>query len=194
MYDVTTLYSRLSTATEPAQGRLLRRFIGGPADHCRAAGGPGRPVEIGWEGNKAETTTMLPIIRQFQERHSIEAMVVVADAGCCPRQPATCIEAGLRFIEPVQGHEGPVVDLRSRTAGTGTRSPTANTTPLLPGGGHHRGPRGQRRAEAGGAGVGPGRASSWSWRAVWAHRANVALPNRGCRTPRLRSVGASVRG
>lgn len=42
----------------------------------------GFPLEIGcFEGNTAETTTILPIIRQFQARHGIENMVVVADAG-----------------------------------------------------------------------------------------------------------------
>ena len=34
-----------------------------------------------YEGNKAETLTMIPIIKQFQERHDLADMVVVADAG-----------------------------------------------------------------------------------------------------------------
>jgi transposase len=39
-------------------------------------------LEIGcFEGNKAETSTMIPIIKQFQTRHGLADMVVVADAG-----------------------------------------------------------------------------------------------------------------
>jgi hypothetical protein len=42
----------------------------------------GFPLEIGcYEGDKAEKHTILPVIRQFQARHGLEAMVVVADAG-----------------------------------------------------------------------------------------------------------------
>ncbi|MFH5877247.1 hypothetical protein [Arthrobacter sp. NA-172] len=42
----------------------------------------GFPLEIGcFEGNKAKTATMIPIIKQFQVRHGLADMVVVADAG-----------------------------------------------------------------------------------------------------------------
>ncbi|UVT27441.1 hypothetical protein NXT08_21485 [Rhodococcus pyridinivorans] len=34
-----------------------------------------------FEGNKAETKTLIPVITAFQERHAIADMVVVADAG-----------------------------------------------------------------------------------------------------------------
>ncbi|WP_369746687.1 transposase [Paenarthrobacter sp. AMU7] len=60
----------------------------------------GFPLEIGcFEGNKAETETMLLIIKQFKSRHSLVDMVVVADAGML----STSIlrerdEANLRFI------------------------------------------------------------------------------------------------
>ena len=44
----------------------------------------GFPLEIGcYEGNTAETTTIVPIITAFQQRHNLEGtpMVVAADAG-----------------------------------------------------------------------------------------------------------------
>ncbi len=74
----------------------------------------GFPLEIGcWEGNKAETTTMLPIIRQFQDRHSIEAMVVVADAGMLSAGNLKDLhEAGLRFIVGSRATKAPA-DLAS---------------------------------------------------------------------------------
>lgn len=42
----------------------------------------GAPLMIsGFEGNKAETRTMLPVIRRFVEAHGILDVTVVADAG-----------------------------------------------------------------------------------------------------------------
>ena len=60
----------------------------------------GFPLEIGcWEGNTAETATMIPIIRQFQTRHDLSDMVVVADAGMLSASNLKDLDAaGLRFI------------------------------------------------------------------------------------------------
>ena len=42
----------------------------------------GFPLRIGcWEGNKAETSTIIPIVEAFQAAHGIEELVIVADAG-----------------------------------------------------------------------------------------------------------------
>lgn len=42
----------------------------------------GFPLEVGcFEGNKAETATILPIVTAFAQRHSLADMVIVADAG-----------------------------------------------------------------------------------------------------------------
>ena len=41
----------------------------------------GFPLELHmFEGNKAETTTIIPVLEAFQERHGITDLVVVADA------------------------------------------------------------------------------------------------------------------
>ncbi|TCM35132.1 DDE family transposase [Kribbella sp. VKM Ac-2568] len=60
----------------------------------------GFPLEIGcFEGNKAETTTIVPIIKAFQERHGLADMVVVADAGMLSASNLRELdEANLRFI------------------------------------------------------------------------------------------------
>jgi transposase len=60
----------------------------------------GFPLEIGcFEGNKAETATMIPIIQQFQARHGLADMVVVADAGMLSAGNLRELdEANLRFI------------------------------------------------------------------------------------------------
>lgn len=60
----------------------------------------GFPLEIGcYEGNHAETRTIVPMIKQFQERHGLADIVVVADAGMLWMENLNAIdEAGLRFI------------------------------------------------------------------------------------------------
>lgn len=61
----------------------------------------GFPLEIGcWEGNTAETTTMIPLIQRFQSRHNLSNLVVVvADAGMLSAANLKDLHAaGLRFI------------------------------------------------------------------------------------------------
>ena len=60
----------------------------------------GFPLQVGcFEGNKAETATILPVVKAFQSRHSIEGMVVVADAGMLSANNLRELdEASLRFI------------------------------------------------------------------------------------------------
>jgi len=74
----------------------------------------GFPLEIGcFEGNKAETATILPIIRQFHDRHSIENMVVVADAGMLSATNLRELdEAGFGFIVGSRTTKAPI-DLES---------------------------------------------------------------------------------
>ena len=50
-------------------------------------------------GNKAETTTIIPVVQAFQERHDITDIVVVADAGMLSASNLTALEdAGFKFI------------------------------------------------------------------------------------------------
>jgi len=60
----------------------------------------GFPLEVGcFEGNKAEASTILPIVTAFQERHSLADMVIVADAGMLSAGHLKELdEANLRFI------------------------------------------------------------------------------------------------
>ena len=52
-----------------------------------------------FEGNKAETSTLIPVLTAFQERHAITAMVVVADAGMLSAANLNALEdAGFSFI------------------------------------------------------------------------------------------------
>ena len=60
----------------------------------------GVPLQVGcWEGNKAETTTIIPIVDAFRTAHSIEELVIVADAGMLSAANLTALDdARMRFI------------------------------------------------------------------------------------------------
>lgn len=70
----------------------------------------GFPLEVGcFPGNKAETTTILPIIRQFQARYQIENMALVADAGMLSASNLRELdEAGFSFIVGSRTTKAPI--------------------------------------------------------------------------------------
>ena len=52
-----------------------------------------------FEGNKAETKTLVPVLTAFAERHHIDDVVVVADAGMLSAANLVALEkAGFAFI------------------------------------------------------------------------------------------------
>ena len=133
----------------------------------------GFPLEIScFEGNKAETSTIGPIVTAFQERHDLADMVVVADAGMLSATNlADLDEKDLRFIVGSRMTKAPI-DLASHfrwhgdafkdgqiidtlTPKTGRRS---ENNPLL-------------RAEP----VWDPAAYPGSWRAVWAYSRKRAV-------------------
>jgi hypothetical protein len=63
-------------------------------------GAGGFPLMVpAFEGNKAETRTMLPVIESFMAAHQLPVVTVVADAGMVPEANQKAIEAaGLSFI------------------------------------------------------------------------------------------------
>lgn len=105
IYDVTTLYFEAEKEDEGKDGlrkvgyskerRVDPQIVVGLLVDRR-----GFPLEIGcFEGNKAETLTIVPIVKAFQERHGIADMVVVADAGMLSSSNLRDLdETGLRFI------------------------------------------------------------------------------------------------
>jgi hypothetical protein len=105
MYDVTTLHFEVSDEdTGPA---ALRR-VGMSKEHRvdpqvqvgLLVDPSGFPLEVHlFEGNTAETTTILPVLQTFQQRHGVTGMVVVADAGMLSANNLNEIEdAGFSFI------------------------------------------------------------------------------------------------
>ena len=80
LYDVTTLYFEAEREDDLrrvgySKGRRVdpQVVVGLLVDQA------GFPLQVGcWEGNKAETTTIIPIVEVFQAAHGIEELVVVA--------------------------------------------------------------------------------------------------------------------
>ena len=60
----------------------------------------GFPLRIGcWEGNRAETTTIVGVVEQFRQAAKVEPLVVVADAGMLSAANLNALdEAGVGFI------------------------------------------------------------------------------------------------
>lgn len=101
LYDVTTLYFEAEHEDELRKvGFSKERRVDPQVVVGLLVDRNGFPLEIGcWEGNKAETATIIPIVKQFQERHSLADMVIVADAGMLSTANLTALDAaGLRFI------------------------------------------------------------------------------------------------
>ena len=110
LYDVTTLYFEaehedgLRKVGYSKERRVDPQIVVGLLVDRQ-----GFPLEIGcFEGDKAEKLTILPVIRQFQARHGLEAMVVVADAGhALGREPGRPGRGGAGVHRRLAGHQGP---------------------------------------------------------------------------------------
>jgi hypothetical protein len=101
LYDVTTLYFEAEKEDDLRKvGYSKERRVDPQIVVGLLVDRKGFPLEIGcFEGNKAETATIIPIVKAFQDRHGLADMVVVADAGMLSAANLTALdEAGLRFI------------------------------------------------------------------------------------------------
>jgi hypothetical protein len=101
IYDVTTLYFQTDQGDgfrEPGfskERRLEPQITVGLLTDAR-----GFPLMVhAFEGNKAETKTILPVIQAFAAAHQLPEVTVVADAGMLSEANLAALEdAGLRFI------------------------------------------------------------------------------------------------
>jgi hypothetical protein len=101
LYDVTTLYFEADKEDDLGKvGYSKERRVDPQVVVGLLVDRHGFPLEIGcFEGNKAETTTLIPIIEGFQARHGVADMVVVADAGMLSASNLRALdEAQLRFV------------------------------------------------------------------------------------------------
>ena len=101
LYDVTTLYFEAEKEDDLRQvGYSKERRVDPQIVVGLLVDKTGFPLEIGcFEGAKAETHTIIPVIKAFQDRHQVADMVVAADAGMLSAKNLKELDdAGLRFI------------------------------------------------------------------------------------------------
>jgi hypothetical protein len=101
LYDVTTLH--FEAETEDALRRVgmsKERRVDPQVQVGLLVDPSGFPLEVScFEGNTAETSTLLPVLRGFADRHQVTDMVVVADAGMLSAKNLNAIEdSGFSFI------------------------------------------------------------------------------------------------
>jgi hypothetical protein len=117
LYDVTTLYFEAESEDELRKvGYSKERRVDPQIVVGLLVDRTGFPLEIGcYEGNTAETTTIVPIITAFQQRHGLDGtpMVVAADAGMLSASNLKALdELGLSFIVGSRATKAPA-DLES---------------------------------------------------------------------------------
>lgn len=108
LYDVTTLYFEADKEDADSGTNQGLRKVGYSKERRvdpqivvgLLVDRSGFPLEIGcFKGNKAETKTLLPIVKDFQKRHGLDSFVVVADAGMLSAENLkTQDAAGFKFI------------------------------------------------------------------------------------------------
>nr|WP_309342944.1 IS1634 family transposase [Actinomyces oris] len=101
LYDVTTLYFEAEKEDDLRKvGYSKERRVDPQVIVGLLVDRAGFPLQVGcWEGNKAETTTIIPIVEAFQAAHGIEDLVIVADAGMLSAANLAALDdARLRFI------------------------------------------------------------------------------------------------
>lgn len=176
LYDVTTLYFEAENEDELRKvGYSKERRVDPQIVVGLLVDRAGFPLEIGcFEGNKAETATILPVVNAFAERHGLADIVIVADAGMLSAGNLKELdEANLRFIvgsrvtkapNDLVSHfrwhgdaftDGQVIDTITPRVAT-TKAKSVNDT--------------KKRAEP----VWDPKVHQQSWRAVWAYSAKRA--------------------
>ncbi|WP_216353875.1 IS1634 family transposase [Arthrobacter sp. SRS-W-1-2016] len=174
LYDVTTLYFEAEKEDGLRKvGYSKERRVDPQIVVGLLVDRNGFPLEIGcYEGNRAEQTTIIPIVKQFQDRHGIGDMVVVADAGMLSAANLAALEeAGLRFIVGSRAVKAPL-DLASHFRWHGDAFADGQTIDTIT-------PRTGRRSEnSTDQRAEPGwdpQEHPGSWRAVWAYSTKRAV-------------------
>lgn len=101
MYDVTTLHFEVADEDDLRKVGMSKEHRVDPQVQVGLLVDPsGFPLEAHlFEGNTAETKTIVPVLEAFQNRHGIADLVVVADAGMLSAGNLNAIEdAGFSFI------------------------------------------------------------------------------------------------
>jgi hypothetical protein len=101
LYDLTTLHFESDVEDRLRKvGMSKERRVDPQVTVGLLTTGSGFPLDVHlFEGNKAETKTLIPVLTGFAERHDIDDVVVVADAGMLSAANLLALEeAGFGFI------------------------------------------------------------------------------------------------
>ncbi len=101
LYDVTTLHFENGDEDDLRRVGMSKEHRVDPQIQVGLLVDPGGfPLEMHvFEGNKAETTTLIPVLSAFAARHGVTDLVVVADAGMLSAGNLNALEdAGFGFI------------------------------------------------------------------------------------------------
>ena len=101
LYDVTTLHFERDDEDELRRAGMSKEHRIDPQVQAGLlVDRGGFPLEVHlFEGNKAETTTLIPVLSAFAQRHDVRDIVVVADAGMLSAANLNALEdAGFNFI------------------------------------------------------------------------------------------------
>jgi hypothetical protein len=101
LYDVTSLYFEAENEDALRKvGMSKERRVDPQILMGLLVDVSGFPLEVhAFEGNKAETRTIVPVLDAFRARHGVTELVVVADAGMLSAANLNAVEgAGYRFI------------------------------------------------------------------------------------------------
>lgn len=174
LYDVTTLYFEAEKEDDLRKvGFSKERRVDPQVVVGLLVDRGGFPLEIGcFEGNKAETATIIPVVKAFQARHQLADMVVVADAGMLSATNLRELdEAQLRFIVGSRVTKAPA-DLASHFRWHGDAfSDGQLIDTITPKTGHTSENSPTMRAEP----VWDKTIHGGSWRAVWAYSTKRAV-------------------
>jgi len=127
----------------------------------------GFPLQVGcWEGNKAETTTIIPVVEAFQAAHGIEDLIIVADAGMLSAANLKSLhEARLRFIVGARTTRAPG-DLEAHFHWEGDAFTDGQVIDTIT---PKRGSRSERDKAVRAEPVWDPHTHPGSWRAIWAY-------------------------
>jgi hypothetical protein len=101
LYDVTTLHFEIEREDALRKvGMSKERRVDPQVTLGLLTDRTGFPLDAHlFEGNKAETKTLIPVLTAFRDRHDVADIVVVADAGMLSAANLLALEeAGFRFI------------------------------------------------------------------------------------------------
>lgn len=126
LYDVTSLPFEAEREDKLRKAGMSKEHRAGPQVTVGLlTTATGFPVEVDlFEGNKAETTTLIPVLTRFRGRHQAHDIVSWLTPGCCLRRtcwPGRTTGSG---SSPAPGPARSPTSSRPTSSGTGTTWPT----------------------------------------------------------------------